>query len=124
MFFTSFNSTYLFRATGSVLGISLSNAILQHNLQKNLKASGLPNKVITAIRKDVGIIRTLGKHQKVLAIAAMEAAFHRVFIAITVAAFLAFLFLLPIQEFGLPGSKTLPAPAPQREEANAEEDEE
>lgn len=89
-----------------------------------MKASGLPNKVINAIRKDVGIIRTLGKHQKELAISAMEASFHRVFIAITIAAFLAFLFLLPIQEFALPGSKTTPAPAPQRQEAIAEEDEE
>lgn len=38
-------ATYLFRATGSVLGISLSNVILQNSLAKNLKASGLPKKV-------------------------------------------------------------------------------
>lgn len=117
-------STYLFRATGSVLGISLSNAVLQNGLQKNLKASGLPNKVIAAIRQDVNVIRTLGKSQKELAIAAMETSFHQVFIAITIAAMFAFLFLLPIQEFALPGSKTVPAPAPRREAAIAEEDEE
>lgn len=117
-------STYLFRATGSVLGISLSNAILQMGLQRNLIASGLPRKVIAAIRQDVNVINTLGKHQKELAVNAMEAAFHNVFIAITVAAFCAFLFLLPIQEFTLPGSKTKPAPAAQRQEAIAEEDEE
>jgi tetrahydromethanopterin S-methyltransferase subunit B len=116
--------TYLFRATGSVLGISLSNAVLQSGLQKNLKASGLPSKVIAAIRKDVNVIRTLNKSQKQLAIGAMENAFHGVFIAITIAAFLAFLFLLPIQEFILPGRKTTPAPGPQREQAIAEEDEE
>lgn len=93
-------------------------------LQRNLNASGLPKKVIAAIRQDVNVINTLGKHQKELAVNAMEAAFHNVFIAIAVAAFCAFLFLLPIQEFTLPGSKTKPAPATQRQEAIAEEDEE
>jgi len=37
--------TYLFRATGSVLGISLSNVILQNSLATQLKESGLPKKV-------------------------------------------------------------------------------
>lgn len=114
--------TYLFRATGSVLGISLSNAVLQNALQKKLKLSGLPDRVISAIRTDVNVIKELPKYQKRLAIGAMEASFHQVFIAITVAGVLAFLCLLPIQEFGLPGKAT-PA-APQREEAIAEEDEE
>ncbi|UZJ51739.1 hypothetical protein CBS101457_001059 [Exobasidium rhododendri] len=116
--------TYLFRATGSVLGISLSNAVLQNGLQKNLRASGLPTKVIAAIRKDVNVIRILNKSQKALAVAAIEKAFHQVFIAITFAAVMAFIFLLPIQEFILPGRKTAPAPAPIREEAIAEEEEE
>lgn len=116
--------TYLFRATGSVLGISLSNAVLQNALQKKLRASGLPNKVISAIRTDVNVIKQLPKAQKKLAVGAMESSFHQVFIAITVAAVLAFACLLPIQEFGLPGSKSAPAPAQQREEAIAEEDEE
>lgn len=80
--------------------------------------------MIAAIRKDVSVIGSLGKQQKELAITAVETSFHQVFIAITFAAMMAFLFLLPIQEFALPSSKTTPAPGPQREEAIAEEDEE
>lgn len=114
--------TYLFRATGSVLGISLSNAVLQDQLQKNLRKSGLPDKIVRAIRLDVNTIRSLPHASRELAIAAMQASFHQVFIAITGAAFFAFLCLLPIQEFTLPGAKA-PAAQRQREEAIAEEDE-
>lgn len=119
--------TYLFRATGSVLGIALSDVILQNSLQRTLRETGLPKKVINSIRTDVDIINQLPKSQRILAIDAMQSSFHQVFIAITIAAFAAFLSLLPIQEFSLPGAKTTSAPPTaqrHREEAIAEEEDE
>ncbi|PWN94213.1 hypothetical protein FA10DRAFT_43433 [Acaromyces ingoldii] len=116
--------TYLFRATGSVLGISLSNAVLQNQLQKNLEKSGLTQKIISAIRRDVNVIKKLSPHNKVLAVTAMETSFHQVFIAITAAAFCAFLCLLPIQEFALPGSEEAKEQQRRREATIEEEDEE
>lgn len=121
--------TYLFRATGSVLGISLSNAILQNSLQANLASAGIPKKVARAIRSDVSAIRSLDKHTKELAIGAYQSAMRTVFIAITVAALAAFISLIPIREHSLPGSKKpgpphAPAAAStSRESAIAEEDE-
>lgn len=113
--------TYLFRATGSVLGISLSGAILQNRLQHNLEAVGLSAKTIAAIRQDVSFIKRLDHKTKVVAIAAMQKAFRVVFIGIAGAGLIAFIALWFVPEHDLPGKK--PA-APQREETIAEEDEE
>ena len=107
--------TYLFRATGSVLGISLSSAILQNSLQKNLEKTDIPRKVIQLIRQDAGAIKELSKPLRQAAIGAYEQSMHTVFIAIAAAGFLAFLALFFIEERDLPGKKpAAPAAAPAR----------
>ncbi|KAK0524111.1 hypothetical protein OC842_005932 [Tilletia horrida] len=115
--------TYLFRATGSVLGISLSSAILQNFLQRNLEKSGLPQKTIDLIRQDVRSIRALPKSTRNLAIGAYQAAMHNVFIGTAAAGLFALLCLLPIAEHALPGNKNNPASQAQREETIVEEEE-
>lgn len=97
--------TYLFRATGSVLGISLSSAILQNSLQGNLENAKVPQKLISAVRQDVGVIKTLDKHTRKIVIGAYQQSMHSVFIAITVAAAAAFIALFWIEERDLPGKK-------------------
>lgn len=72
----------------------------------------------------MNVIRTLPHAKRELAISAMQASFRQVFIAIAGAAFFAFLCLLPIQEFALPGSKSDTASTQQRESAINEEEEE
>ncbi|GAC92702.1 hypothetical protein PHSY_000257 [Pseudozyma hubeiensis SY62] len=103
--------TYLFRATGSVLGISLSSAILQNSLQKNLEKTDIPSKIIQLIRQDVSTIKTLSKPLRVAAIGAYEQSMHTVFIAIAAAGLFAFLALFFIEERDLPGKKPTAAPA-------------
>lgn len=118
--------SYLFRATGSVLGISLSTSILQNSLRKELprvitgKGSA---EIIEAIRSEVGYIKTLPHHLRHAAVEAYAHSMHLVFIAITVAAFLSvsrfllytsgsqklthlllqLLCILPIRQHALPG---------------------
>ncbi|GAK63741.1 major facilitator superfamily transporter [Moesziomyces antarcticus] len=107
--------TYLFRATGSVLGISLSSAILQNSLQKNLEKTDIPRKVIQLIRQDAGAIKELSKPLRQAAIGAYEQSMHTVFIAIAAAGFFAFLALFFIEERDLPGKKpAAPAAVPAR----------
>jgi MFS family permease len=113
--------TYLFRATGSVLGISLSGALLQNRLQHNLEIVGLSPKTIAAIRQDVSYIKSLKGDIKEEAIAAMQSSFRTVFIAIAAAGLIAFLALWPVPEHDLPGKTKVVAP--RREEAIAEEEE-
>ncbi|CEH14542.1 related to multidrug resistance proteins [Ceraceosorus bombacis] len=117
--------TYLFRATGSVLGISLTNAILQNNLKVNLGKAHLPRKIIEEIRADVSYIQRLPPKQKALAVDAMQLSFRKVFIFIAVTGFLAFLSLLPIKQYTLPGSpaKNPPSGQAQRQQTIEEEDE-
>ncbi|KAI5479235.1 MFS general substrate transporter [Pseudohyphozyma bogoriensis] len=98
--------SYLFRATGSVLGISLSTSILQNCLRKELPkviTGKHAAKIIHSIRTDVGIIKTLPKEVRQGAIDAFQYSFRWVFISITIAAVAAFLAILPIQQHNLPG---------------------
>ncbi|CBQ72114.1 related to multidrug resistance proteins [Sporisorium reilianum SRZ2] len=107
--------TYLFRATGSVLGISLSSAILQNSLQKNLEKTDIPSKIIQLIRADVSTIKTLSKPLRLAAIGAYEQSMHTVFIVIAAAGLFAFAALFFIEERDLPGKKpAAPAAAPAR----------
>ncbi|KAK4056000.1 hypothetical protein OIO90_002995 [Microbotryomycetes sp. JL221] len=98
--------SYLFRATGSVLGISLSTSILQNSLKsqlhKRITGKG-SHKIIEAIRLDVNYIKTLPHHLQIAAIDSYEHAMHVVFIATFVAAVGAFACLLMIPQLGLPG---------------------
>ncbi|EPQ31898.1 uncharacterized protein PFL1_00097 [Pseudozyma flocculosa PF-1] len=103
--------TYLFRATGSVLGISLSGALLQNGLQRNLERASFPPSLIEAVRRDVGLIRTLKEPLRDAARQAYQESMHLVFVAVAVSGLLAFLSLFPIEENELP-SKVPPAAAP------------
>ncbi|KAK4700525.1 hypothetical protein P7C70_g5721, partial [Phenoliferia sp. Uapishka_3] len=98
--------SYLFRATGSVLGISLSTSILQNTLRTELPkviTGKHAAKIISKIRSDVGIIRTLEPELREGAIQAYQIAMRYVFIAITIAAFLALCAIIPIPQHALPG---------------------
>lgn len=113
--------TYLFRAVGSISGVSVSQAILQARLQTTLSAAGLKPKIVSAIRDDVNVIGALPYKLRQAAIDAYAQSLRSVFLLIFLTAVFAFLATIPIQEFALPGSK--PAQAPQREAAIAEEEE-
>ncbi|KAM0755662.1 MFS general substrate transporter [Meredithblackwellia eburnea MCA 4105] len=98
--------SYLFRATGSVLGISLSTSILQNTLKRELPKviSGKhAAKIIERIRTDVSYIRTLEPEIREGARDAYQYAMRWVFIAITIAAICAFASILPIPQHDLPG---------------------
>lgn len=100
--------SYLFRATGSVLGISLSTSILQNSLRIQLPkviTGKHAAKIIDLIRTDVNAIRTLPDDLRLGAIGAYQDSMRLVFIATTVAAGLAFLSILRIPEHHLPGRK-------------------
>ncbi|KAL7006572.1 hypothetical protein EMMF5_003738 [Cystobasidiomycetes sp. EMM_F5] len=99
--------SYLFRATGSVLGIGISTSILQQSLKENLAkffTGKHAHKTIDAIRRNVDYIRELQGNERAAAIQSYANAMHVVFIAIAVAAAAAFICLLFIQQHHLPGS--------------------
>lgn len=84
--------TYLFRATGSVLGIAISTSILQQSLKTNLKkyfSGEHADKIIDKIRQNVDYIKELQGNERAAAIASYWAAMHNVFLAIMIAAILA-----------------------------------
>lgn len=84
--------TYLFRATGSVLGIAISTSILQQSLKSNLKkyfSGEHADKIIDRIRQNVDYIKELQGNERAAAIASYWAAMHNVFLAIMIAAMLA-----------------------------------
>lgn len=83
--------SYLFRATGSVLGISLSTAILQNTLNADLSRSITgkgAKEVIKRIRLDVSYINQLHGRYREAAIEAYASAFHDVFWFIFITALL------------------------------------
>lgn len=86
--------SYLFRATGSVLGIAVSTSILQQKLKTELtKYFGTGKhaaKIINSIRRNVGYIGELKGNERAAAIQAYSTAMHAVFIAILIAAVMAF----------------------------------
>ncbi|KAK9899963.1 MFS general substrate transporter [Cystobasidium minutum MCA 4210] len=99
--------TYLFRATGSVLGIAVSTSILQQSLKNNLTKyfSGKhADKIIDKIRQNVDYIRELQGNERAAAIASYWSAMHNVFLAVMIAAILAFVSLLFIQQHHLASS--------------------
>lgn len=95
--------SYLFRAIGSVLGISLSNALLQNALRRALYAAGLPPSVAEAIRSDAHVLRELTGPTLDAALGAYNHAMGQVFLFTTVCGVLAYLCLVPIEEKPLPG---------------------
>lgn len=109
--------TYLFRAVGSVLGISLSNTLLQNSLSHYLRKQHIPSEIAESIRADVGTLGKLtgklGKH----AVRAYDQAMHTVFLWILFTAVAAFLCLVFIEEKPLPGH----APATNDNRENSEQ---
>ncbi len=115
---------YLFRAVGSISGVSLTQALLQLRLQQTLTAAGLSQKVVSGIREDVDYIDKLPYDLAQKAIGAYSKSLHAVFIGIFAAAFAAFLCTFGVKEFPLPGAPTKPAaPVRTREQTIAEEEE-
>lgn len=98
--------SYLARATGSVLGISLSTAIRENGLRRELprliKGENAA-KIIAKIREDVGYIHELPKDIRENAVEAYQRSMRVVFIATTIAAVGAFFSILFIKEHELPG---------------------
>lgn len=97
--------SYLMRAVGSVLGISLSGAILQNRIQHNLEQLGVSPMLIANLREDVSSIKLLDPEVKKLALDGMQSAFRSVFIAIAGAGLCAFIALWWIPEHDIPGVK-------------------
>ncbi|KAK4701815.1 hypothetical protein P7C70_g4407, partial [Phenoliferia sp. Uapishka_3] len=97
--------SYLFRSTGSVLGISLSSAILQnalkHELPRVLYGPG-SGETIKSIIVDIGFIQTLEPVIRDAVIGAYENAMRNVFVATTAMAFGAFLMCLGVDHHDLP----------------------
>ena len=112
--------TYLFRAVGSVLGISLSNSLLQNALKYHLRKASIPSEIIEAIREDVGTLTQLtGKLHK-RALWAYENSMHAVFVWILLTAGMSFVCQFFIEEKPLPGHAP-PKPVSSRRRENAEE---
>lgn len=81
--------SYLFRATGSVLGIAISTSILQQSLKQKLSkyfTGKHAERTIERIRANVEYIKELKANEKAAAIQAYAESMHLVFIAITIAA--------------------------------------
>ncbi|GAA5901937.1 hypothetical protein JCM5296_006307 [Sporobolomyces johnsonii] len=98
--------SYLFRATGSVLGISLSTSILQNSLARQLPhfiKGKHAAEIISRIRTDVGYIRELPYEVRMDAIFAYQNAMRLVFIFVTASASLALVAIFGIGQHDLPG---------------------
>jgi len=99
--------TYLFRTVAQVLGVSLSGAIVQGVLLRELRSKITgpgSEEIIEKIRHSTLFIHELEPSLQKDATDSYATAIRVVFIGQAVMAFLTFLSSLPIQEFTLPGS--------------------
>lgn len=97
--------TYLFRTTGQVLGVSLSGALLQAILTKQLrKRITVPGavEIIERIRHSTTIIPDLPTQIRIAAVTSYADALRAVFICQVACHAIALLCCLPIQENPLP----------------------
>jgi len=99
--------TYLFRTTGQVLGVSLSGAILQavliKQLQQRIQGPGSAE-IIDRIRHSTDVIHTLNPQLKQAAVNSYADALRVIFIFQAVCNIIGFFTSLPIQEHALPGT--------------------
>ncbi|KAI5481878.1 MFS general substrate transporter [Pseudohyphozyma bogoriensis] len=98
-------TSYLFRATGSVLGISLSTAILQNALARTLPSvikGPDAETIISRLREDISTIRTLAPELREVVTGAYASALRSVFLATAGMGILCLLAILPIQHHDLP----------------------
>jgi len=99
--------SYLFRTTGQVIGVSLSGALLQAVLLKNLRErikGPDAAELIRAIRHSTTIIPSLEPPMRQAAVESYALGLRAVFIFNAVVSALCFLATLPIEENPLPGS--------------------
>jgi len=99
--------SYLFRTSGQVLGVSLSGALVQAVLvrQLNQKITGPGSQqIIQRIRHETDFIATLDPPLQKAAVDSYATALRAVFICQACIAFCTFLSCLPIEENPLPGS--------------------
>ncbi|KAK6981142.1 MFS general substrate transporter [Favolaschia claudopus] len=94
--------SYLFRTTGEVLGVSLSAALTQTLLARELRARIGDEEIIEKILASTKFIHTLPDDLKDKATASWMAALHVVFLSQVVIAVCLFLSALPIEELPLP----------------------
>ncbi|KAG8881415.1 hypothetical protein FRB97_009610 [Tulasnella sp. 331] len=99
--------TYLFRTTGQVIGVSLSGALLQSLLVKNLReritGPGAAD-TIQSIRRSITIIPHLDPQTRRAAIESYANSLRAVYFAQMCFAIISFLCCLPIEENPLPGT--------------------
>lgn len=98
--------SYLARSVGQVLGVTITQAVLQNLLKTQLRSRITDNAVIEAIRKDANVVRSSPPHEMRAAIASFDIALRWPFISIAAMGSLAFLFAWLIQE--KPVKKAIP----------------
>ncbi|KAF7314989.1 MFS general substrate transporter [Mycena indigotica] len=94
--------SYLFRTTGQVLGVSLSAAVTQTLLAKELRRRIDDDEIISNILSSTTYIRTLPPHLQEEATASWMKALHVVFTCQIVVAVALFFSSLPVEELPLP----------------------
>lgn len=72
--------TYLFRAVGSILGVSCANSLLQRFLFFYLRQTELPLPLVQDIRADVSVLWELSEESRAWAVSAYEKSMHAVFV--------------------------------------------
>nr|GAT49444.1 MFS general substrate transporter [Mycena chlorophos] len=94
--------SYLFRTTGQVLGVSLSAALTQTLLARELRVRIPDEEVVRKILASTAYIRTLPEDLKKQAMESWMKGLHVVFVCQIVIAVCLFLSSLPIEELPLP----------------------
>ncbi|BEJ10924.1 hypothetical protein CspHIS471_0103460 [Cutaneotrichosporon sp. HIS471] len=96
--------SYMFRTTGQVLGVSLSGAltqaVLQRELERRITGPGA-QKIITKIRESSDSIRGLPPVQQAAAIASYQKALHAVFICAIIASTIGVISSMGIREIDM-----------------------
>ncbi|KAJ7063747.1 MFS general substrate transporter [Mycena amicta] len=115
--------SYLFRTTGQVLGVSLSAALTQTLLAKELRARIDSEEIVQRILASTAYIHTLPPDLQEQATASWMKALNVVFLCQIVLAVSLFLVSLPIEELPLPDTVDAPAKPVQRSPGDAEEGE-
>ncbi|KAF7339778.1 MFS general substrate transporter [Mycena venus] len=111
--------SYLFRTTGQVLGVSLSAALTQALLARNLRARIPDEDIVAKILDSTAYIHTLPEDLQEKAKTSWALALRTIFYCQIVLAVSIFLSTLPIEEYSLPDTVTA---EPAKQTAPAEPD--
>lgn len=93
--------TYLFRAVGSIMGVSCTNSLLQRSFLSYLRLTELPPHLVQDIRADVGMLWKLTGESRTWAVSAYEKSMHAVFLWLLCISLAAVLCLCFIREQAL-----------------------